>query len=98
MTSEYTKGIGRYTGMAIAHDDTMFMIAGAKANFTTSLNSIWTSYASSPDSTKPTDYVELMSPASAGTGVLTNSEVTLHFSEAITYKSSTTNIRLTDAL
>merc|ERR1719191_1968740 len=54
MTSEYSRGVGRLATGLMAHDDTIFMIGGAKPNTTLGLNSIWTSYAAAPDSTKPT--------------------------------------------
>merc|ERR1719387_3239357 len=70
LTSSYTKGIGRHVGAVMTYDDTMFLIAGAKANFTVGLNSIWTSYAYAPDNIVPTDYPSLSVPAASGTMVL----------------------------
>merc|ERR1719375_897440 len=87
MTSTYTKGIGRHVGGLITHDDSMFLIAGAKANATVSTSDIWAHAWAAPDSTKPSVYASSFVPVSAASGVLTDSHVTLYFDEVISYKS-----------
>merc|ERR1719409_912208 len=86
MRSTYTRGIGRYVSSVMTYDDTIFLMAGAKANSTASLNTVWTSYAADADSTAPSDLSSLMSISSGATGILTNAGVSLYFTEAVTFK------------
>jgi hypothetical protein len=85
MTEEYSLGVGRLATGSMAHDDTIFLIGGAKPNTTLGLNSIWTSYAAATDSTKP-EYLSLMEAdrRSVLGGILTDTTVKLYFSEAVT--------------
>jgi hypothetical protein len=77
-------GIGRYVGALMTHDDTMFLIAGAKPNTTVNLNSVWTSYAAGKDSIAPTARTAMTSPT--GTP-LTTTSVAMYFSEAVMLKA-----------
>lgn len=52
MTSEYSKGIGRFASAVMTHDDTIFLLGGHKPNTTLGLNKI---YTSSSLSTPPLD-------------------------------------------
>jgi hypothetical protein len=92
MTEQYSLGVGRLSTGIMAHDDTVFLIGGAKPNTTLGLNSIWTSYDASVDATKPTylslleaDKRSVLATSSSTTDfVLTSSTVKMYFSEAVT--------------
>ena len=75
LTEQHSRGLGRLTTGVMAHDDTIFLIAGAKPNTTLSLNTVWTSYAADADSTAPTVVTAMSTPwssdADTATGVLT---------------------------
>merc|ERR1719161_1437922 len=95
LTSTYTKGIGRHVGGIMTHDDSMFLVAGSKANATVSTNDIWASSTPAVETNTPIDYTSSMVPGSGATGVMTGATVTLYFDEAISYKSGGTSaIRL----
>merc|ERR1719191_100838 len=91
MTLEYSRGVGRLATGVMAHDDTIFLIGGAKPNTTLGLNSIWTSYAAATDATKPTylsvleaeERSVLATTASTTDFVRKTSKVKLYFSEAV---------------
>eukprot|EP00746_Dinoflagellata_sp_MGD_P140420 gnl/MRDRNA2_/MRDRNA2_73673_c0_seq1.p1 gnl/MRDRNA2_/MRDRNA2_73673_c0~~gnl/MRDRNA2_/MRDRNA2_73673_c0_seq1.p1 ORF type:complete len:2528 (+),score=396.81 gnl/MRDRNA2_/MRDRNA2_73673_c0_seq1:280-7584(+) len=79
----YSKGIGRHVGALMTHDDTIFLIGGAKPNSTVGLNTVWSSYTGTNDTTKPDDYSSSMFPFTGDTNVLTSSKVMMYFHESV---------------
>jgi len=102
LTTEYgngeikSLGLGRRVAAAISYDDTIFMIAGAKPNETSSLNTVWTSYSAAADAVAPVLYDNLMSPTESQTSVMTNAEVSLYFNENIFYSLPSTTLANSD--
>jgi hypothetical protein len=83
LTTQYSKGVGRFTTMVMTHDDTIFLLGGQKPNSTVGLNKI---YTSSSLSTPPLDvnfYASDLKTQMHSTIYRGGTTFTLHFKESI---------------
>lgn len=94
LTEQHSIGHGRFASGVAAHDDTLFLIGGAKPNATKALSTIWSSYWAKPDRVPPSyigfkaDIRSARAPAYGALGtemVLTHSGITMYFSEQIAF-------------